>query len=354
MSTIVNFLQDKKALLLDGATGTNLFEAGLTSGQAPELWNTSAPEKIAHLHHSFLAAGSDAILTNSFGGNARRLALHNAESKVYELNHAGARIARECVDQHDSRAWVFGSIGPTGDLLFPLGELTEEAAEQCFADQAKALHDGGVDAFWIETLSSIEEAAAAVRGIQQASDKPIILCMSFDTAGRTMMGLEPTNFYAEIEKKNIKIQGIGANCGLGPAELLETMIAMRGAHTDILLAAKSNYGIPEFHDGAFHYHGTPELMARYAQYCIDIGVQIIGGCCGTTPETIAHMRQAIDGHTRRECTPELEAEIADFITENRSSPVPPGSEQDPESTTPTDQQDSGRRSARRSRGRRPR
>ena len=349
MTFIAEFLQDKSALLLDGATGTNLFAMGLTSGQAPELWNLSAPEKITRLHEQFLAAGSDAILTNSFGGNARRLALHQSEDHVFELNYAAAQIARDCVEKHDSAALVFGSVGPTGDLLFPLGELTEEAAQTCFADQAKALDAGGVDAFWIETLSSMEEATAAIHGIQQVSDKPIALSMSFDTAGRTMMGLEPADLHAKLQQADIQIAAVGANCGLGPAELLETMIAMRQAHPESTLAAKSNYGIPEFLDGAFHYHGTPELMARYARYCIDIGVQIIGGCCGTTPETIAHMRNTIDQHTRRDMTPELEAEIAEFIAENRSSPAQP-----PASTAPTDQPDSDKRSARRSRSRRPR
>ena len=349
MVSIANFLRNKKAILLDGATGTNLFTMGLAIGQAPELWNISAPEKISRLHTLFLQAGSDAILTNSFGGNARRLALHKAEDQVYALNHAAAQIARESIENSDSQALVFGSVGPTGDLLFPLGELTEEKAEQCFADQAKALHEGGVDAFWIETLSSIEEAAAAIRGIQQVSDRPIALCMSFDTAGRTMMGLEPANLYAKIHEEELRVDSIGANCGLGPAELLETMIAMRASRPEIILAAKSNYGIPEFRDGAFHYHGTPELMARYAEYCLDIGVQIIGGCCGSTPETIACMRAAIDTHTPREMTPELEAEITDFIAENRSSPA-----QALASKAPTDPQGSDKQSARRSRSRRPR
>ena len=338
-------------MLLDGATGTNLFSMGLTSGQAPEFWNISAPQKIAKLHQQFLVAGSDAVLTNSFGGNARRLALHKAEDRVFELNYAAAQIARDSAESHDSQAnsqaLVFGSIGPTGDLIFPLGEVTEEQAEHCFADQARALHDGGVDAFWIETLSSLEEAAAAIRGIRQASDKPIILCMSFDTAGRTMMGLEPANLPKQLQNLSLSVQAIGANCGLGPAELLETMMAMRTANPNTLLVAKSNYGIPEFRDGTFHYHGTPQLMARYTEYCIDIGVQIIGGCGGTTPETIAHMRKAIDNHIPREMAPALEAENMEFIAENRSSPA-----QDPGSRAPTDQQNSDRLSARRSRARR--
>ena len=349
MTSLKDYLQDKKALLLDGATGTNLFTMGLTSGQAPELWNVDAPEKIARLHELFLQAGSDIILTNSFGGNARRLALHKAEDRVYELNYAAAKIACECVENLDLSALVFASIGPTGDLLFPLGELSEEAAEDCFAEQAKALDEGGVDAFWIETLSSIEEAGAAIRGIQRVSDKPIALCMSFDTAGRTMMGIEPENLYSLLQGQSLHTEAIGANCGLGPAELLETMIAMRTANPDIILAAKSNYGIPEFRDGGFHYHGTPELMARYAEYCIDLGVKIIGGCCGSAPETIAHMRQAIDAHTSRDMTPELESEIADFIAENRSSPA-----QTLASKAPTDQQGSDKQSARRSRSRRQR
>ncbi|NQY82618.1 MAG: homocysteine S-methyltransferase family protein [Alphaproteobacteria bacterium] len=219
-------------------------------------------------------------------------------------------------------------------------------AEDCFAEQTHGLEEGSVDAFWIETLSSLDEAETAIRGIERVSDKPIVLCMSFDTAGRTMMGLTPADLPAQLQKLALNVDAFGANRGLGPAELLETLISMSAAYPEVTLIARSNYGIPEFRGGTFHYHGTPELMAAYTEYCLDIGVRIIGGCCGTTPEVIAVMHRAIDNYAPREMNPETQAKIAAFIAENRTSPTPSA-----ESKEPTDQPRSGRRSAGRSRAR---
>lgn len=348
MQNLQSFLGEKPALLLDGATGTNLFEVGLQSGQAPELWNRAESPKIQQLHQSFIDAGSDAILTNSFGGNARRLALHQAANDVRELNMLAAQIARECADKSTHKVWVFGSMGPTGDLFAPLGELTKEVAEECFSAQASALDEGGVDAFWIETLSGIEEAEAAIIGIKSVSDKPIFLSMSFDTAGRTMMGLTPEGLPDQLGDLLQHVQAVGSNCGLGIAEVLESLLRMRKSHPELALLAKSNYGLPYFKDSRFHYHGTPELMHGYATYCLDLQVKIIGGCCGTTPEIIRAMRNAIDRYTPQEDSDKNLETIQQFIENNRSSRHHPSRE----STEPNAPQNSDTPSGERSRRRR--
>lgn len=292
-------LREKPFLLADGATGTNLFTRGLISGEAPEFWNVERPDDIAALHRSFVDAGSDLILTNSFGGNAYRLKLHNAEHRVSELNRAAAEIARRVADEADRPVVVAGSIGPTGELFEPLGPLTIEEAADAFAEQAQGLADGGADVLWIETMSAPEEIEAALSGAGRTG-LPIVSTMSFDTAGRTMMGLTPAGF-AEFcshvhEKAGVGPCAIGANCGVGPAELLDSVIAMHAQDPNAIIIAKGNCGIPEYVEGMLKYTGTVDVMVRYAQLARDGGARIIGGCCGTTPEHIRAMRAALDAY----------------------------------------------------------
>lgn len=287
----LTLLQEKKVLLADGATGTNLFAVGLSSGDAPELWNINNPDKITTLHQSFVDAGSDIILTNTFGGNRKRLELHQAQGQVEELNMAAAQLAKKAANSVSRAIAVAGSMGPTGEMLMPLGLLTEEEATEVFAEQAIALQKGGVDVIWIETMSSLEELQAAVEGAKQAG-LPIVTTMSFDTHGHTMMGISPKAF-SDYKTDTLKdeVTAIGCNCGVGADETLE---AIKQIDANIVKVAKANCGIPQYVDGAIHYSGTPETMAAYTQEAINAGVKIIGGCCGTTPTHLKAMRQVID------------------------------------------------------------
>jgi 5-methyltetrahydrofolate--homocysteine methyltransferase len=290
-------LAERPWLLADGATGTNFFAVGLPTGHAPELWNVDEPDKVRDQYRGFIEAGSDIILTNSFGGTRNRLKLHGAAERVAELSTAAARLAREVVERSGREIVVGGSMGPTGEMYMPLGELTMAQGTAAYAEQAEALAEGGVDVLWIETVYSFEEMTAAVTGAR-ATGLPVVCTMSFDTAGRTMMGITPAQFVEAAHEANPRPMAFGGNCGIGPSELLAVLINMReAADPDDILVTKSNCGVPEFVDGEIAYQGTPELMADYARLCLDAGARIIGGCCGTTPEHIRIMRAAMEAHT---------------------------------------------------------
>ncbi len=298
-------LAERPWLLADGATGTNFFSVELPIGHAPELWNLDEPGKVCDQYRAFVEAGSDIILTNSFGGTRNRLKLHKAEDRVAEINTAAGRLAREVVDGAGREVVVAGSMGPTGEMYMPLGELTMTEVTAAYAEQAKALAEGGVDVLWIETIYSFEELTAAVTGAR-ATGLPIVCTMSFDTAGRTMMGITPAQFAAEAHRLNPRPMAFGGNCGIGPAELLAVLVNLReAARPDDILVTKSNCGVPEFVDGEIAYQGSPELMADYARLCLDAGARIVGGCCGTTPEHISVMRTAMEAHTPESAPPDL-------------------------------------------------
>jgi methionine synthase I (cobalamin-dependent) len=302
-------------LLADGATATNLFAAGLMSGDAPELWNELHPERIEDLHRGFVEAGADIILTNSFGGNRYRLKLHQAEDRAGAINQRAAEIARRVADAADRPVIVAGSMGPTGEIFAPIGSLAHADGAAAFAEQALALKSGGADVLWIETLSSQEELSAAVEGAA-AANLPIVVTMSFDTNGRTMMGITPPAFGELARALPVQPAAIGANCGTGASELIATVAGIAEARPDAVIVAKGNCGIPQYHDGHIHYSGTPELMAEYARMALDAGARIIGGCCGTTAEHLRAMRQALESHVRRP-----RPSIADI--EARLGPVSP-------------------------------
>jgi len=288
-------LAEGRPLLADGATGTNLFEAGLASGETPELWNDGQPEKIRALHQAFVDAGSDIILTNSFGGNRRRLMLHKLEGRVRELNRLAAGIAREVADKAARRVVVAGSVGPTGDLLAPLGPLSEDEATEVFCEQIDGLKAGGADVVWIETMSAPDEIRAAARAAI-ALGMPYTATASFDTAGRTMMGLAPAS-YAELFEDFVAAPlAFGANCGVGAADLLVSVLGMTERRPGARIIAKANAGVPQWHGAHIHYSGTPELMADYARLAVDAGARIVGGCCGNKPAHVAAMRRALDEH----------------------------------------------------------
>jgi methionine synthase I (cobalamin-dependent) len=284
-------------LLADGATGTNYFQMGLVSGDAPEMWNFEHPDRVRSLHRRFIEAGADIVLTNSFGGNRHRLKLHNAQDQVREINIAAAKNARAEADAAGRPVYVGGSVGPTGEIMEPVGAMSHEEAVKAFAEQAVALKEGGVDVIWIETMSSEEELKAAVEGAAQAG-LPIVTTMSFDTNGRTMMGITPKAFGAITAALPTQPVAIGANCGVGASELVATVLGISEARPDAAVVAKGNCGIPQYVDGHIHYTGTPELMADYARIALDAGAKIIGGCCGTSPEHLAAMRKSLESYTK--------------------------------------------------------
>ena len=291
---LTELLAEKSFLLADGAMGTNLFAQGLMSGDSPEFWNVEFPERVRTIHQGFIDAGSDLVLTNSFGGNRHRLKLHDAQARVGELNIAAARIAREAADACERKVLVCGSIGPTGEIFQPVGTLSRHEGVDAFAEQAVALAKGGADLLWIETMSAQEELAAAIEGAATAG-LPIVSTMSFDTNGRTMMGLTPEAALQAAHGLPVRPLGFGANCGIGPAQLLHSILSFRQVRdSDDIIVAKGNCGVPEFVDGAIRYSGSPEIMASYAMLARAAGAQIIGGCCGTTAVHVEAMRAALD------------------------------------------------------------
>ena len=291
-------IEERGALLLDGGMGTGLFARGLETGDCPELWNIDHPERVADLHREFASAGSDIILTNSFGANRYRLQLHLAQERCQELNSAAAGLARAVAQEADRRVLVAGSMGPTGEILAPVGVLTEDEAAAAFAEQAQALAAGGADLLWAETLSSAEELRAAITGASQAG-LPVVATMSFDTNGRTMMGLTPDAALSLAHSLPGPVSAFGANCGIGPAQLVATVLGFsRFSQPDELLVAKGNCGIPEYREGHIHYSGTAEIMAEYAVMARNAGASLIGGCCGTKGEHLKAMRQALDARPK--------------------------------------------------------
>jgi methionine synthase I (cobalamin-dependent) len=293
----LTLLNSRPWLLADGATGTNYFQMGLTSGDAPELWNFDHPDRVRSLHRRFIEAGADIVLTNSFGGNRYRLKLHDAQDRVREINIAAARNARLEADAANRPVAVAGSMGPTGEIFEPVGTLSHADGVAAFAEQAAALKEGGADVLWIETMSSQEELRAAVQGAASAG-LPIVTTMSFDTNGRTMMGITPQRFGELARGLAAEPVAIGANCGVGASELVATVLGITAARPDAVVVAKGNCGIPQYVNGHIHYDGTPELMADYARIALDAGARIIGGCCGTSPEHLRAMRTALDAHKK--------------------------------------------------------
>ncbi len=292
-----DMLEARDWILADGATGTNLFNMGLSSGEAPEIWNETHPERIERLYSMAVDAGSDLFLTNSFGGNAARLKLHGAERRARQLSRIAAEIGREVADRQNRPVIVAGSVGPTGEIMAPMGSLTHELAVEIFHEQAEGLKEGGADVLWLETISALEEFKAAAEAFRLAG-MPWCGTMSFDTAGRTMMGVTSTDLARMVEKLDNPPLAFGANCGVGAPDLLRTVLGLVAHGSERPIIAKGNAGIPKYVDGHIHYDGTPELMAEYAVLARDAGATIIGGCCGTMPEHLARMREALET-----CTP---------------------------------------------------
>ncbi len=285
MSSIYELLE-KSALASDGAMGTMLQEAGLTDGGSPELWNVERPEEIEKILEAYASAGASFITTNTFGGTRGRLGMHGLESRVEELNKAGAAIARKVADRHPG-VFVMGDIGPSGDLMEPMGTLTLESGKELFAEQIRGLVAGGVDAILIETMSDLGEVESAVNAAHEvAPELPVIVTLSFDTNLRTMMGVKPAAAVTQLAAMGVRI--IGANCGRGVDEMLLIAKDLVSARPEgVFIITQSNAGLPKLQGDVFIYDGSPEDMADYARQMVELGVNIIGSCCGSTP---AHTR----------------------------------------------------------------
>jgi 5-methyltetrahydrofolate--homocysteine methyltransferase len=291
MSAIYEAL-DKGILISDGAMGTMLQGKGLTDGGAPELWNVENPTAIEEVLEEYAAAGANLITTNTFGGTRGRLQMHGLEDRLFELNKAGAEIARKVADRHPG-CFVMGDVGPSGELMEPMGTMTIDEAKDLFADQIKALVAGGVDAILIETMSDLQEVEAAVKAAKEiAPNLPIIVTFSFDTNLRTMMGVKPAVAVKTLAAEGVRI--IGANCGRGVDEMRVIAKELTEARPDgVFIITQSNAGLPKLVGGDFIYDGTPEEMAKYAQDMKNLGVNVIGSCCGSSPAHTKAMSAAI-------------------------------------------------------------
>jgi len=291
VSSLYERLDRGDLVLGDGAMGTMLQERGLDDGGAPELWNVERAEPVAEILASYADAGAQYLTTNTFGGTAPRLQLHGLEDRVEELSRAGAAVARGVAERYG--ILVAGDVGPTGEILFPLGVLEQDEAQRLFEAQVAGLAAGGADFILVETMSALEEVEAAVKAAQAVAPQlPLAVTMSFDTNLRTMMGVTPAQAVSTISGWGVRV--VGANCGRGPDEIETIMTQMAEARPDgVHLMAQSNAGLPKLVGDTFAYDGTPEVMAGYARRARELGVAVIGGCCGSTPAHIAAMRDAL-------------------------------------------------------------
>jgi len=282
------YLSRGKSLVADGATGTMLMAAGLPAGTAPELWNVEQPEKILALHRAYLEAGSQIILTNTFGGTRLKLSKVGLGERARELNLAAAALARQAAA---GQAYVAGDVGPTGELMKPLGPLTYEQALETFTEQAAALAEGGVDAIWVETMSDLMEAKAAVAGARQACDLPVFCSLSFGRRGRTMMGVSAKQAVEELWP--LGLTAIGANCGEGLEMIPDVLSQMHEAAPQAVLIAKPNAGLPRLVGGQTVYDVSPADFSGHINQFIDLGAQIVGSCCGSNPDYIQAIEQGL-------------------------------------------------------------
>jgi 5-methyltetrahydrofolate--homocysteine methyltransferase len=287
-----DLLDEPGSLLADGAMGTMLFSAGLQFGDPPEVWNLTQPDIIRRIHRGYLDAGARILLTNTFGGNRKRLALTGHDKRVEEFNRTAAILLRAEVEAAGGTALVAGDIGPSGEIMAPLGTLDEGDAVDAFAQQAAALIAGGVDVIWIETMSDLAEIHAAIRGVREVRhDIPIIATMTFDTRGHTMMGVSPEKAIAALADWGA--DAIGGNCGNGPDEVVRVIERMHAAAPDVTLVAKSNVGMPQLVEGRAVYLTGPDVMAAKCVEMRDAGARIVGACCGSTPEHLMAMAEAL-------------------------------------------------------------
>jgi 5-methyltetrahydrofolate--homocysteine methyltransferase len=285
-----------RPVLFDGGMGTLLQDRGLEDGAPGELWNLENPDAVRAAHAAYAGAGARILTTNTFGGTRPRLDMHGLGDRVAEVNRRAAEIARSVADEHG--LLVAGDLGPTGELLAPLGTMTGEEAQALFAEQVAALVEGGIDLLLIETLSDLAEADAALAAAREvAPDLPVVVTMSFDTNVRTMMGVRPGDAVAHLAAAGA--DAVGANCGRGPEEMELIAAEMARVRTgELLLVAQSNAGLPQVVGDHFEYDATPADLAAHATRLAGLGIDLVGGCCGSTPAHIAAVRDALVGVSR--------------------------------------------------------
>ena len=291
MSALLDALDDGP-LLGDGAMGTMLQDLGNNEGGAPELWNVEHVDVVEGVLEGYASSGSRLLTTNTFGGTRARLQMHGLEDRVEELNQAAAALARRVADRHPG-TFVLGDIGPSGELMEPMGDLTVDSAAEMFGEQIRGLVAGGVDGILIETMSDLSEVEAAVTAARkEAPGLPVFATLSFDTNLRTMMGVSPAMAVQAMSDMGVDV--IGANCGRGLDEMriIAGQLAEAGAGR-VRLMVQSNAGLPKLQGDTFVFDGTPEEMATYAVEMRDLGFAVIGACCGSTPTHIAAMRDAL-------------------------------------------------------------
>jgi methionine synthase I (cobalamin-dependent) len=288
VSSLTDLLEHRGVLVADGATGTNFQNMGIEAGVSPEEWLFSAPEKVAELHHRFTEAGSDLALTCSFGATTPRLADGPLAGRAREVNMRAAEIARAAVADG---CLIGGSMGPTGQLPEPFGLLTHADGVAAYAEQAAALADGGVDLLVLETFFAVEEAQWAIEGIRSVTDLPLIASFSFDQGTRTMMGLSAADVVGAIEP--LGVAALGANCGRSLEDNAAVVSEFLAAGLTVPLWIKPNAGVPRVVGDTVVYEADPQMMAARIAGFVEQGARIVGGCCGSTPEHIAAIAQAI-------------------------------------------------------------
>ncbi|MFA5533805.1 MAG: homocysteine S-methyltransferase family protein [Mariniphaga sp.] len=294
MGKITEKIKQGKVLISDGAWGTFLQNKGLAIGECPELWNITHPGEVLDIARSYIDSGADMIETNSFGGTRFKLEKFNLADQVFTLNKAAAQISREAA----GTKLVLGSVGPTGKILM-MGDVTEDELYEAFKEQACGLEAGGVDAVVVETMSDIDEARIAIKAAKENTQLEVICTMTFEKTVtgeyRSMMGVSPAEMVQPLLDAGADI--IGANCGNGIAGMVNIVKEIRKINPLIPVLIHANAGMPVYNDGETVFPEKPEEMAAFIPEIIAAGANIIGGCCGTTPEHICKIKEAVNKHT---------------------------------------------------------
>ena len=280
-------LLPQRIMIIDGGMGTMLQKNGLKSGECPELWNITHPEIVKSIHTSYLEAGADIILTNTFGANGVKLLKVKQQQHLKEISKQAVKIARDAAEEYMEKAsrqvFIAGSVGPTGEILEPIGTLKNSEAYEGYKNQITEMESSGIDIFILETFYNIDEIKIALKAVKENSDLPVFASMTFDESMKTIYGVTPEQAVEQLFQE--EADGVGANCGSGPELLYKVLTRMR-IITDAPLLVEPNAGIPYLKNNEVIYPATPEEMAEYAERFAKLKVNIIGGCCGTTPEHI--------------------------------------------------------------------